>query len=393
VGGAVVLAAMPLPGWRLAPSWRLGLSAAALGGQDTHAVRSVGCSCGEGAGESAALPLAVSADSFHASYLSRHAHYAYYAEPALSLVRPAVGHLSGGALLAVQGAGLHRGVDFHCALGDRPWSAATYRAAVDAVLCRAPPSAEVATAALRLTLNGQQLSAASLPFHYVNPQPISLYPASGPTIGRTIVAIRPAFVNGSSLDSTNGSSLDLAPLGLPGSTADERWRAAAAGPFCSFNSSLSPASWSEAEGALKCASPRAKAVLAGGVVLVGVSMNGQDVTPAPLNFTYFSFSFDADELVEAAAGAAGAAVELAAEQLVAALPLRSVDKSSGPVEGGTFIVAYIGEFDVAAASDQSAALWTGLAPPAPHRRSSRRAPTRCSAPPLPGCARAPRRSR
>ena len=354
VGGAVVLAAVPLPGWQLAPSWRLGLSAAALDGQDTHAVRSVGCSCGEGAGESAALPLAVSADSFHASYRSRHAHYAYYAEPALSLVRPAVGHLSGGALLAVQGAGLHRGVDFRCALGDRPWSAATYRAAVDAVVCRAPPSVEVATAALRLTLNGQQLSAASLPFHYVNPQPTSLYPTSGPTIGRTIVAIRPAFVNGSSLSSANGSSLDLAPLGLLGSTADERWRTAAAGPFCSFNSSLSPASWSEAEGALKCASPRAKAVLTGGVVLVGVSMNGQDLTPAPLNFTYFSFSFDADELaavVGGRAGAVGVAVELAAEQLMAALPLRSVDRASGPVEGGTFIVAYIGEFDAAAASD------------------------------------------
>ena len=343
VGGTVVLAAVPLPGWQLAPSWRLGLSAAALDGQDTHAVRGVGCSCGEGSGESAALPLAVSGDSFHASYRSHLAHYAYYAEPALSLVRPAVGHLSGGVLLAVQGTGLHRGVDFRCALGERPWSAATYRAAVDAVLCRAPPSAEVATTALRLTLNGQQLSTASLPFHYVNPQPTSLYPASGPTIGRTIVAIRPASVN--------GSSLDLAPLGLPGSTAGERWHTAAAGPFCSFNSSLSPASWNEAEGALKCASPRAKAVLTGGIVRVGVSMNGQDVTPAPLNFTYFSFSFDADELAGVVAAAASAPMELAAEQLVTALPLRSMDKSSGPVEGGTFIVAYIGEFDAAAASD------------------------------------------
>ena len=240
VGGTVVLAAVPLPGWQLAPSWRLGLSAAALDGQDTHAVRGVGCSCGEGSGESAALPLAVSGDSFHASYRSHLAHYAYYAEPALSLVRPAVGHLSGGALLAVQGTGLHRGVEFRCALGERPWSAATYRAAVDAVLCRAPPSAEVATTALRLTLNGQQLSTASLPFHYVNPQPTSLYPASGPTIDRD--RRDPARVNGTARPRHSA---------CPG--ARQASGGAAAGPFCSFNSSL-PAGWSEAEGALKCAS-------------------------------------------------------------------------------------------------------------------------------------------
>ena len=309
----------------------------------------------------------------------RHRSFRYYLEPTLHLSRPTLGHIEGGALVRLSGINLDRGVpgDFRCSFNNNEstpeaWTLATYDASADEVRCRTPPvPSETGATPLRLALNGQQLSAASLNFTFYPARVSSYAPTSGPTRGGTMLRVRGASLRLAGASATN-PEVPLARCAFVSSTAGML---------------QTPATWvggeSDGSGYLSCATPPSAS--ANEAVRFAISLNGQDLTADSPPFSFFYISFGAGDGLGSAAGS-GLVLDLSnapsppdyapppyggpappvnvpappqpppppvldwSGNPPAGLTVRYVDRRSGPVAGGSPLIVIIWDVPLAAAS-------------------------------------------
>ena len=268
VNGVPVALGLLLPngGWLPEEGWRMGITASTHAFTDLHAVADARGSCGDG--PVVDVPFTVAADVWPAAQPSlwpdeQQPLFRYHAEPKLKETIPALGHLTGGSLVQIGGSGLQRGVDYECAFGNATWTAASWREESGHLVCLSPAVSHPHTAMLRVALNGQQLSIAWLNYTFCAPRITAIEPASGSSVGGTIVTV-------------SGTSLQLdddAPLAR-----------------CVFDSAQQTnATWSAELSALVCRAPMLHQATTSRVVPFSISLNGQEQTSndPPLSFFYF----------------------------------------------------------------------------------------------------------
>ena len=236
INGRPLLLQFELSPWVLRAPWSFGAAASTFAFTDTHAVANVRGSCGDV--PLVDLPFTVTNEGFSpmqpdtrasgrwidgqwvdpfdpAEYgpppTLEHRTFRYYTERSLEAASPALGHVSGGALIRINGTGLDVGVAFSCAFGlrseevpdmapgwtwaaDGPlhprYSTATWMAAEQVVACRAPQVPYASSVQLRVSLNAQQFSVAALNYTFFAPVITEFAPSSGPVAGGTTLVMR-----------------------------------------------------------------------------------------------------------------------------------------------------------------------------------------------------------
>lgn len=237
-------------------------------------------------------PLEYPSSGWRPHPVLEHVAFRYYAEPRLEAAVPALGHVSGGALVTVNGTGLPFGHGYWCAFGeaDTDWawaadgllaarfSAATWHHATQVVSCRAPSVPYASAVALRVSLNAQQFSVAFVNYTFHAPAISAYAPASGPVAGGTTLVVEGSdlrvgpmqplarcVVNGTmQTDATYVAATLALPQPLPLLRAFAPCRA------CTCR-------YVEAEGVLQCKSPVVPPALAttSASVPFAISLNGQ----------------------------------------------------------------------------------------------------------------------
>jgi hypothetical protein len=236
INGRPLLLQFGLSPWALRAPWSFGAAASTFAFTDTHAVANVRGSCGDV--PLVDLPFTVTNEGFSpmqpdtrssgrwtdgqwvdpfdpAEYgpppTLEHRPFRYYSERSLVASSPALGHVSGGALIRINGTGLDVGVGFSCAFGIRSdevpdmapgwtwaadgplhprYSTATWLAAEQVVACRAPQVPYASSVQLRVSLNAQQFSVAALNYTFFAPVITEFAPSSGPVAGGTTLVVR-----------------------------------------------------------------------------------------------------------------------------------------------------------------------------------------------------------
>lgn len=171
----------------------------------------------------------------------------------ISGMYPTLGYLSGGTSVIIEGSGFPNVSDIVCSFGGIQ-SRSTAFVSPNAISCVAPPSSQVGPVPVEVTSNKVPLISGDLQFFYARtPLVFTISPGSGPIRGGTPVQLEGfGFMNIGNLT-------------------------------CRFGSNEAPARWLSSS-QLECVTPGQDEE---GLVLVSVSLNGQDFSITSREFVYY----------------------------------------------------------------------------------------------------------